>query len=286
VSPAGRAFDPPPGRCWVYTRDRYQELLEDGRIWFGRDGTSGPSVKRFLDEVSSGVVPGTWWAFEDVGHNQEAKQALVAMFPGQTPFDTPKPERLLQRIVHIASNPGDIVLDAFAGSGTTAAVAHKMRRGWVAVEREESTVEAFTRPRLAKVVDGEDRGGITEAVGWIGGGGVRELRGAPPPYPGVETAGVRAPDDGAPSIGTGGAAGWASQPFAGRKGRARLAVVAGVADESLVDGLLAGLDEGETLTLATTMAAPGTAQALRARSRGSRLLLVPHDLFRSRGAVS
>ncbi|OJX63140.1 MAG: hypothetical protein BGO95_08965 [Micrococcales bacterium 73-13] len=316
VSPAGRAFDPPPGRCWVYTRDRYQELLEDGRIWFGRDGTSGPSVKRFLDEVSSGVVPGTWWAFEDVGHNQEAKQALVAMFPGQTPFDTPKPERLLQRIVHIASNPGDIVLDAFAGSGTTAAVAHKMRRGWVAVEREESTVEAFTRPRLAKVVDGEDRGGITEAVGWIGGGGFRELRVAPPTYRVVETAGFRAlglpavdgatlarsvaaqlgyevepdlaggRDDGVPSIGSGGAAGWASQPFAGRKGRARLAVVAGVADESLVDGLLAGLDEGETLTLATTMAAPGTAQALRARSRGSRLLLVPHDLFRSRGAVS
>ncbi|AGP31970.1 site-specific DNA-methyltransferase [Corynebacterium terpenotabidum] len=112
-----------------------------------------------------GQPPRTWWTNEEVGHNRAAKSELKALFPGQNPFSTPKPERLLERIIHIATNPGDIVLDVFAGSGTTAAVAHKMGRRWITCELIEDTMNRFTRPRLEKVVAGEDPGGITVTKG-------------------------------------------------------------------------------------------------------------------------
>ena len=165
TTPAGFEFDPPPGRCWVYTEARYQELLADNRVYFGSDGKGRPAVKRFLSEVMGGRVPDTWWHHSEVGHNQEAKRELQALFPNQAAFSTPKPERLLERVLHIATNPGDLVLDVFAGSGTTAAVAHKMGRRWVTCELVEDTMERFTRPRLEKVVHGEDPGGITLTKG-------------------------------------------------------------------------------------------------------------------------
>ena len=112
-----------------------------------------------------GNNPRTWWTNEDVGHNRAAKSELKALFPGQNPFTTPKPERLLERIIHIATNPGDIVLDVFAGSGTTAAVAQKMGRRWVTCELVEDTFTRFTRPRLEMVIRGEDQGGITRTKG-------------------------------------------------------------------------------------------------------------------------
>ncbi len=90
------------------------------------------------------------------------------MFTGAAIFDTPKPENLLERVIHIASNPGDIVLDCFGGSGTTAAVAHKMGRRWVTIERNTATVASFTKPRLEKVVAGADPGGVTKSTGWRG----------------------------------------------------------------------------------------------------------------------
>ena len=165
TTPAGFKFDPPPGRCWVYTEARYQELLADNRVYFGIGGKGRPAVKRFLSEVMGGRVPDTWWHHSEVGHNQEAKRELQALFPNQAAFSTPKPERLLERIIHIATNPGDIVLDVFAGSGTTAAVAHKMGRRWVTCELIEDTMNRFTRPRLEKVVAGDDPGGITLSKG-------------------------------------------------------------------------------------------------------------------------
>jgi len=122
-------------------------------------GTGGLGRKSYA--TSRGIVASTWWGNDIVGHNREAKAELKALFPGVVPFTTPKPERLLQRIIHIGSNPGDIVLDCFAGSGTTAAVAQKMGREWVTVELVESTVDTFTRPRLEKVVNGDDPGGVT-----------------------------------------------------------------------------------------------------------------------------
>lgn len=110
---------------------------------------------------SYGQPPRTWWDNFSVGHNRAAKSEIKALFPGQNPFSTPKPERLLERIIHIATSPGDVVLDVFAGSGTTAAVAQKMGRRWVTCELVEDTFARFTRPRLEKVINGEDQGGIT-----------------------------------------------------------------------------------------------------------------------------
>jgi len=124
-------------------------------------------------------VPITIWPHDEVGDNRQAKSEITALFGRDNLFSTPKPERLLERIVRIASDPGDIVLDCFAGSGTTAAVAHKMGRRWVTSEREPETVSTFTRPRLEMVVNGEDPGGITEAVEWKGGGGFRQVRVGP-----------------------------------------------------------------------------------------------------------
>ena len=124
--------------------------------------TGGIGRKAYIP--TDGHNPRTWWENKDVGHNRAAKSELKALFPILTPFDTPKPARLLERIIHIGSSPGDIVLDVFAGSGTTAAVAHKMGRRWVTCELLESTFTTFTRPRLEKVIHDQDPGGITMTV--------------------------------------------------------------------------------------------------------------------------
>jgi adenine-specific DNA-methyltransferase len=178
TTPSGRKIDPPPGRCWLYTEPRFLEMVQDGRIWFGESGNNAPRVKKFLSEVQEGLVPSTLWLHKEVGTNGKAKAELVALFPGETPFSTPKPEALLQRILHIATNPNDLVLDSFLGSGTTAAVAQKMGRRWIGIEMGEHAA-THCLPRLEKVIAGE-QGGISQAVGWQGGGGFRFARlGAP-----------------------------------------------------------------------------------------------------------
>ena len=159
--PSGRVVRPPAGRCWPRPLEGYEALLEDGRIWFGPKGDAAPQVKRFESEIESTVVPDTFWSADSVGSTTSAKKEIQALFPGVEAFSTPKPERLLERIIHIATNPGDVVLDVFAGSGTTAAVAQKMGRRWVTCELVEETFNRFTRPRLEKVVNNEDQGGIT-----------------------------------------------------------------------------------------------------------------------------
>ena len=164
TTPSGRSITLPPGNCWRYTHERYVEMVEDGRIWFGIDGSSTPRVKKFLTEVQHGLMPRTLWPSSETGSSGEGKSESVALSGGSA-FATPKPERLLERIIHIATNPGDIVLDVFAGSGTTAAVAHKMGRRWITCELIEDTMNRFTRPRLEKVVAGEDPGGITLTKG-------------------------------------------------------------------------------------------------------------------------
>ncbi|HEY9227902.1 MAG TPA: site-specific DNA-methyltransferase [Gemmatimonadaceae bacterium] len=117
------------------------------------------------------------WKAHDVGTNDEAKKDAMRLVP-DIPFDNPKPEQLVERAVHIATNPGDLVLDSFAGSGTTGAVAHKMGRRWIMIEMGEHA-HTHIIPRLKKVIDGQDPGGITKAVGWKGGGGFRYYRLAP-----------------------------------------------------------------------------------------------------------
>jgi adenine-specific DNA-methyltransferase len=168
---------PPPGTSWRYTKEKFAELIRDNRIWFGVDGSARPAIKRFITEVTDTIPATTWWDYKDSGHNDEAKKESKILF-GDGLFATPKPERLLQRIIEIASNPADIVLDSFAGSGTTGAVAHKMGRRWIMVELGEHC-HTHIIPRLTKVIDGEDKGGVTEATGWQGGGGFRYFKLAP-----------------------------------------------------------------------------------------------------------
>ena len=177
VTPSGKSHFPPDGRCWGIARATYERLLAEGRIYFGKNGDAQPNIIRYLSEVP-GLAPWTWWPSEEVGHTDEAKKEANILFGGETSFGTPKPERLIQRILHIATHPGDLVLDSFLGSGTTAAVAHKMGRRWIGIEMGEHAA-THCLPRLQKVIDGE-QGGISQAVNWQGGGGFRFMRlGAP-----------------------------------------------------------------------------------------------------------
>jgi adenine-specific DNA-methyltransferase len=177
TTPSGRKLWPAKGRCWYYTPEKMQEAIADRRIWFGETGNNVPAVKRFLSEVKQGVTAKTIWFRSEVGDNQEAKQEALA-FNSDAVFSTPKPERLIERVLTLATNPGDLVLDSFAGSGTTGAVAHKMGRRWIMVELGEHC-HTHIVPRLQKVIDGEDKGGISDAVSWQGGGGFRYYRLAP-----------------------------------------------------------------------------------------------------------
>ncbi len=170
ITPSGRSVFPPESRCWLYTKDRYEEMLADNRIYFGVNGSNVPSVKKFLSEVRDGVVAMTLWTYQEVGHNQDAKKE-VKLFNSDNVFATPKPEKLMQRILTLATNPNDLVLDSFLGSGTTAAVAHKMGRRWIGIEMGDHA-QTHCQPRLQKVIDGE-QGGISETVNWQGGGGFR-----------------------------------------------------------------------------------------------------------------
>lgn len=177
TAPGGKVHTPPPGRCWSLSKKTFEELLADGRIYFGKDNNSQPNKIRYLSEVP-GVAPWTWWPSDEVGHTDSSKKEIMELFGKDNIFDTPKPETLIQRIIHIASNPGDLVLDSFLGSGTTAAVAHKMGRRYIGIEMGN---HAYThcKVRLDKVVAGEDNGGITKAVNWQGGGGYRFYELAP-----------------------------------------------------------------------------------------------------------
>ena len=179
VTPAGVRYSPPEGRCWANVEETFRQLCNQGRIWFGKDGKSRPRVKNYLSEAE-GVKSWSWWTNREVGHNQEAKKEVNALFGASNAFDTPKPERLIQRILHIATNPGDLVLDSFLGSGTTAAVAHKMGRRYIGIEMGDHAVTHCV-PRLNKVIDGE-QGGISKSVGWQGGGGFRFYRLGPPVF--------------------------------------------------------------------------------------------------------
>ena len=141
-----------------------------------KDGRWEIYVKQYLEE-SPTRPPATFWPSEEVGHNHEAKLEVRA-FNSADVFDTPKPERLLKRVLEVATRAGDFVLDSFAGSGTTGAVAHKMGRRWIMVELGEHC-HTHIIPRMRKVVDGEDLGGVSEAISWGGGGGFRYYRLAP-----------------------------------------------------------------------------------------------------------
>ena len=181
VTPGGRSLWPPKGRCWSTTKEQFNALNADNRIYFGLDGNGMAQRKKFWSESDNKMVPWTWWGYEDAGDNREANKEAkgISEIAGiSDKFETPKPERLIKQILSIATDAGDWVLDSFAGSGTTGAVAHKMGRRWIMVELGEHC-HTHIIPRLKKVIDGEDPGGITKAVNWQGGGGFRYYRLAP-----------------------------------------------------------------------------------------------------------
>lgn len=173
--PSGRVVVPKVGRFWAFSKQTFDEAVTEGRAYFGKDGDRLPIIKRYLSEVREGVAPRTWWPAEEAGTNQSAKRDhLRKLLPDLDPFATPKPEELLSRIIHISSNEGDVVFDSFLGSGTSAAVAHKMGRRYIGIEMGNHAV-THCLPRLEKVIAGE-QGGISEVVSWKGGGGFQFLK--------------------------------------------------------------------------------------------------------------
>jgi adenine-specific DNA-methyltransferase len=174
IGPTGLTFRPPTNRFWRCNEEQYRTWLDDGRITFGRAGTGRPMLKKYLREMTQGLTVDTWWEHEQVGSNKEASTDLKRLFPDVEVFGTPKPEKLMRRILELSTAAGDLVLDSFLGSGTTAAVAHKMGRRWIGIEMGDHAA-SHCKPRLDKVIAGE-QGGVSQAVGWQGGGGYRFYR--------------------------------------------------------------------------------------------------------------
>lgn len=177
-TPAGAVLRPPRGRSWYATEKTYRGLLAEDRIWFPKRGSGSPRIKLFAHQLR-GLVPFTVWGSADIGTNDDAKRHLMDLFPDIEVFDTPKPESLLERIIHIATNPGELVLDIFGGSGTTATTAQKMGRRWIMAERNTPTVLEFIVPRMERVIAGKDPGGVTMATSWSGGGNYEVVHVAP-----------------------------------------------------------------------------------------------------------
>lgn len=169
VSPTGKIHNPPKGRCWIYNEERMLEEIKKNNIWFGSDGNCVPRLKKLLVDSKLGVVPETLWNVDFAGSTKDAKQELLALeIYDKDVFDTPKPEQLLYRIMQIATNENDLLMDCFTGSGTTAAVAHKLGRNYIGIDIDERIFK-YASDRLKKVCKG-DAGGISSSVGWIGGG--------------------------------------------------------------------------------------------------------------------
>lgn len=181
TTPSGRIVNPPSGYCWRVSKEKFQELVSDNRIWFGKDGSNVPSIKRFLHDVQQGTVPVTLWLRDEVGDNQSAKQELKQIFfDSSIPFETPKPPSLIERILQIATNPNDIILDSFAGSGSTAHAVLNLNkqdggnRRFICIEMEDYA-ETITAERVKRVIKGYGQAGSPQAEGTGGGFDFYEL---------------------------------------------------------------------------------------------------------------
>lgn len=283
--PSGRQVVPAKGRYWAFSRETFERARVEKRVYFGAKGDSLPIIKTYISTAKGGVVPKTWWPATEVGSNQEAKRDhLNKLLPDVTPFETPKPERLLHRIMTISTNPGDIVLDCFLGSGTTAAVAHKMGRRWVGIERSATTLDTYAIPRLRKVINGDDGGGITDIVGWERGGGFRVLDIDPSMF--TDEGGQIFLSD------------WATNgklaevtaaqlrydyvydpPFCGRRGRSRLTVIDGLVNEAVVRLLDNALVEDERVVVCGTSIDVAARDVLRSLRPGSSIRKIPQSIL-------
>jgi adenine-specific DNA-methyltransferase len=283
-TPGGALHRAPTGTSWRVPRSTFDRLVADGRIWFGKEGRGTPQQKLFLAEAKDRVVD-TIWDVKEVGGNRQSKGEVKKLFPQIPPFETPKPERLLERIIHVSTEPGDIVLDCFAGSATTPAVAQKMGRRWVAVEREAMTIETFALPRLRKVIEGEDPGGVTDMLKWQGGGGGFRVLDVAPSMFEVDQGLVFLGDwmtNGVLAEATAAQLGFNHEsvpPFIGRKGRTRLAVIDGVVNETVVRMLTSALSDDERVVVCGTGIDPDARQVLRELRPGSTLRKIPAALL-------
>jgi adenine-specific DNA-methyltransferase len=171
VTPAGRKVLPPNGRCWLLTKERYQEFLDDNRIWFGQSGNGVPRIKRFISEVQDGMTPMTVWTYDEVGHTQDAKREIKEIFPNsKLPFETPKPTKLMEKVLSLKNNPNALILDSFAGTASTAHAVLKLNakdggnRKFIMVEMEDYA-NSITAERIKKVIKGYDYiGNKTSAI--------------------------------------------------------------------------------------------------------------------------
>ena len=282
-SPTGHLIRHPPNG-WRWSRETLDQKLESGDVRFNDEGTR-IIYRTYLWEQKS-LPPSTLWDDTDVtGSNRKAKNELKRLFGlrAKEVFGTPKPEKLMERILHIGSDTGDVVLDCFGGSGTAAAVAQKMGRRWVTVEQSAATISTFLRPRLEMVVKGEDPGGITESVGWEGGGGFTHVEVGPSMFETVDGSVVMAEW----AVGGELAEAVAAQlgfefvpegPLAGRKGRKRLAVVDGMVTEAVAEHLVGLIGEKETLLVVARSLEPGVEDRVRELRSGSRARKIPRDL--------
>lgn len=285
----GLGVVPPAGQFWRFAPETHRRHIEEGLLWWGKtQNYSMPKVKRFRSDVGDSVVPQTLWLADEVDTTRRAKTHIKEMFPGETPFDTPKPEKLMERIIHIASNPGDIVLDCFAGSGTTAATAHKMGRRWITAEILPQNVAAFTFPRLKLAVTGEDLGGISKSLGWAGGGGFRVTAIQSSFYASTQLGVVLTDNATGPRFAraVAGQLGFDWQPaeglLCGQRGRMRLAVLDGAVGVEEARQAVSELVENERVTIVARVILPGTEEWLAENSRGSLCLKAPHDVLRER----
>lgn len=273
---------------WSLGRARVETMQKAGDlVWKERASADGgkkwvPYTREWAPEAPKRPWPSIW---ADLPTTRQAKAHLTKLFPGVTAFATPKPEQLLQRIVEIATRPGELVLDCFVGSGTTATVAHKMGRRWIAIERSHATIDQFVLPRLTSVVAGTDEGGITASTGWTGGGGFRVLDVHPSMFEVDQGRVVVAP------WATGGALAEAvaaqasfrfepdAMPFCGRKGKSRLAVIDGLLSPQVVDLLIAWLEPDEVLSVYGTALDPDVRARLAELRRGSEVKKIPQSIL-------
>jgi adenine-specific DNA-methyltransferase len=267
---------------WRWSREKFAANI-DSIEWIQRaDGSWEPYVMQMAHEATH-KPPETLWRHDDVGSNRRAKAEVKALVPGR-PFDTPKPEHLLRRVVEIGSDHGDVVLDCFLGSGTTAAVAHKLGRRWIGIEWSAQTLDSFVIPRLSKVVEGEDAGGITEAAGWAGGGGFRVLDVAPSMFASDGSVVVLADwaVNGKLAEATAAQLGFAFEidpPFTGAKGKTRLAVVDGLVSKDVAQLLVNSLGDREKAVVCGTAIDPAARKILRELRPGSTLRKIPSSIL-------
>lgn len=324
-------------------KDHYDEL-----DWLDKGNGIQPYVRQYA-EASDTRPPETLWLSCDVGHSQEAKEEIKALFPDEIPFSTPKPERLLERIIHISTNPGDIVLDCFAGSGTTAAVAQKLGRRWVTCELLEATFNTYTLPRLIKVVNDQDPGGVTvtegervpaedvdlpdgvspedaaafnkvlnkiigeheelkkdktvkalksfsktkkqkDTINWRGGGGFQVAHLSPACFDYDEeldrvfltsdATGDTLIASVAANLGFTRLPAEEASIFDGRRGNTFLKVIEGIATVETIEWLTTQIQDGQTIVVAACGVMDGVRENLRRLCRGSRVVVIPDDIFR------